>query len=85
MVKLSVYIIALVWGLQASPKAFAQQEEEENVAEFYRNKRLTFITGYTAGGSFDLITRLTARHLAKYVPGQPSSLVQNMRRLFLTY
>jgi tripartite-type tricarboxylate transporter receptor subunit TctC len=76
MAQLSLLVIALIWVLQASPKAFAQQEE--NVSEFYRNKRLTFITGYTAGGSFDLITRLVARHLVKHVPGQPSSIVQNM-------
>ena len=76
MFKLSVLVIALIWGLQASPKAFAQPQE--NVSEFYRSKRLTFITGYTAGGSFDLITRLVARHLVKFLPGQPSSLVQNM-------
>ena len=76
MFKLSVLVMALIWGLQASPKAFAQPQE--NVSEFYRSKRLTFITGYTAGGSFDLITRLVARHLVKFLPGQPSSLVQNM-------
>jgi tripartite-type tricarboxylate transporter receptor subunit TctC len=71
-----MWVILLIWGLQASPKAFAQPHE--SVAEFYRNKRLTFITGYTAGGSFDLITRLVARHLVKHVPGQPATLVQNM-------
>ena len=76
MLKLGVLLVALIGGLQATPKVFAQPQD--NVSEFYRSKRLTFITGYTAGGSFDLITRLTARHLVKYVPGQPSSLVQNM-------
>ena len=76
MLKLGVLVIALSWALQASPKAFAQPQD--NVAEFYKTKRLTFITGYTAGGSFDLITRLVARHLVKYLPGQPASLVQNM-------
>jgi tripartite-type tricarboxylate transporter receptor subunit TctC len=76
MAKISALVFALIWGLQASPESFAQPEE--NLAEFYKSKRLTFITGYTAAGSFDLITRLVARHLVKYVPGQPSSLVQNM-------
>ena len=76
MVRLSVLVITLIGVLQASPKAIAQSEE--NVSEFYKGKRLTFITGYTAGGSFDLITRLVARHVVKYVPGQPSSFVQNM-------
>ena len=59
MVRLSVLVITLIGVLQASPKAIAQSEE--NVSEFYKGKRLTFITGYTAGGLFDLITRLVAR------------------------
>jgi tripartite-type tricarboxylate transporter receptor subunit TctC len=71
-------IIALftVFLLQPALNAFAQSEK--SVAEFYRNNRLIFITGYSAGGSFDLITRLIVRHITKYIPGNPSIIVQNI-------
>jgi tripartite-type tricarboxylate transporter receptor subunit TctC len=76
MFKLIVVLMVFIWAADPSRGAYAQPGE--NVADFYKGKRLTFITGYTAGGSFDLITRLIARYLVKYVPGQPSALVQNM-------
>ncbi len=46
--------------------------------DFYRDKTLTFIVGYSAGGSFDTYTRLIARHFAKHLPGHPAAIVQNM-------
>ena len=45
---------------------------------FYGGKTLRFIVGYSPGGATDLYTRLIARHLGKYVPGNPTVLVQNM-------
>lgn len=45
---------------------------------FYEDKRINFVVGYSPGGIFDTYTRLIARHFAKYVPGNPSVIVQNM-------
>src|SRR5919106_626579 len=36
--------------------------------EFYKDKTIRFIVGYSAGGSFDLYTRTIARHFSKHVP-----------------
>lgn len=46
--------------------------------EFFKDKVLTFIVGYSAGGSFDLYTRTIARHFGKRVPGNPTVIVENM-------
>jgi tripartite-type tricarboxylate transporter receptor subunit TctC len=46
--------------------------------EFYKDKTIRFIVGYSAGGSFDLYTRTIARHFSKHVPGQPATVVENM-------
>lgn len=46
--------------------------------EFYKDKMITFIVGYSPGGTYDQYTRLIARYIGKYVPGQPSAIVQNM-------
>jgi tripartite-type tricarboxylate transporter receptor subunit TctC len=49
-----------------------------SVEEFYKGKTIHFIVGAAAGGGYDTYTRLIARYFAKYVPGNPSTVVQNM-------
>lgn len=46
--------------------------------EFYKGKTLRFIVGYNPGGGYDTYTRVIARHISKYIPGNPTPLVQNM-------
>jgi tripartite-type tricarboxylate transporter receptor subunit TctC len=46
--------------------------------EFYKDKSIKFIVGYSPGGLFDTFTRLTARHFNKHVPGKPTVIVDNM-------
>ena len=36
------------------------------------------IVGTAAGGGFDTYSRMLARHLGKYLPGNPNTIVQNM-------
>jgi len=49
-----------------------------SVEEFYKGKTIHFVVGGSAGGGYDTYTRLIARHFAQYVPGKPSTVVQNM-------
>jgi tripartite-type tricarboxylate transporter receptor subunit TctC len=46
--------------------------------DFYKDKTIRFVVGYSAGGSFDLYTRVIARHFSKHVPGNPTTIVENM-------
>ena len=46
--------------------------------DFYRGKQVRFITGYSAGGLFDIATRIFARHVGKFIPGNPNLWVDNM-------
>lgn len=55
-------------GLAASPAA----------AQFYKDKTVTVVVGYTAGGGADVFGRLLARHLGDHLPGKPNVIVQNM-------
>ena len=49
-----------------------------SVEEFYKGKAIQFIVGGSAGGGYDTYTRLIARYFSQYVPGKPSTVVQNM-------
>ncbi len=52
--------------------------DEKAVADFYRSKTVRIIVGFSAGGGYDQYSRLIARHLAKYIPGNPAVIVENM-------
>ena len=51
---------------------------QDAAADFYRSRQVNLIVGYGPGGGYDIVARLVARHLARYVPGNPSIVVQNM-------
>src|ERR1700733_4667631 len=46
--------------------------------DFYKNKQLRLIAGFPAGNDYDLGARLLVKYLPKYIPGQPTIIVQNM-------
>jgi tripartite-type tricarboxylate transporter receptor subunit TctC len=48
------------------------------VEDFYRGKQVRFIIASATGGDYDQWSRLIARHLGKYVPGNPTIVPQNM-------
>jgi len=57
--------------------AFAGSARADSVADFYRGKTVTLVIGYSVGGGYDLYGRLLARHIGKYIPGQPNVVAQN--------
>ena len=46
--------------------------------DFYRGKVIRIIVGFSAGGGFDTFARTVARYMGKYIPGNPSIIVDNM-------
>lgn len=47
-------------------------------APFYEGKAIRVIVGTSPGGGYDTYTRLIARHFSKYIPGNPTIIVDNM-------
>ena len=45
---------------------------------FYKGKTIRIIVGFSAGGGYDTYARVIARHLGKYIPGNPDVIVENM-------
>lgn len=63
-------VMALVGG--------ALEARADAVEDFYKGKRITIIVPSATGGSYDLYARVLARHYGRYIPGNPSFIVQNM-------
>src|SRR5688500_16853387 len=50
----------------------------QSPAEFFKDKTVTFYVGLSAGGGYDVNARLVAKHIGKYIPGNPQVIVRNM-------
>src|SRR5262249_29731571 len=48
------------------------------VENFYKGKQINLIVGSGPGGGYAVVARLLARHLGRYVAGNPNIVVQNM-------
>ena len=68
--RVGLCLFALVFGVRG---ALAQ-----SAADFYAGKTITMYVGLTPGGGYDQNARLVARHLGKYIPGNPTVIVRNM-------
>jgi tripartite-type tricarboxylate transporter receptor subunit TctC len=65
-------------GVSFAGQAPGAGYDEKKVADFYRGKTVRIIVGFSAGGGYDQYSRLIARHLSKYIPGNPGIVVENM-------
>jgi tripartite-type tricarboxylate transporter receptor subunit TctC len=50
----------------------------QSVADFYRGKNVAVAIAFSPGGGYDLYARTLARHMGKYIPGNPVLVPQNM-------
>jgi tripartite-type tricarboxylate transporter receptor subunit TctC len=46
--------------------------------DFFAGKTVTLVVGYQAGSLYDTNARFVARHLARFIPGNPTVVVRNM-------
>jgi tripartite-type tricarboxylate transporter receptor subunit TctC len=50
----------------------------QDPAAFYRGKTMRIVVGFSSGGGYDVYARVLARHIGRYIPGNPVVVVQNM-------
>ncbi|MFM1814170.1 MAG: hypothetical protein RLZ98_865 [Pseudomonadota bacterium] len=50
----------------------------DEVADFYKGKRLKVMVGYGPGGTYDLYGRTLAKYIVEHVPGKPTYVTMNM-------
>jgi tripartite-type tricarboxylate transporter receptor subunit TctC len=67
-------VLVLAMGALALRAPAAAQTAEE----FYKGRQVRFIVGTAAGQDYDSWARLLARHLPRFLPGNPTFVVENM-------
>jgi tripartite-type tricarboxylate transporter receptor subunit TctC len=65
-------IAAVIWLALLGNGALATTHE------FYNGKAVRIVVGYAPGGGYDFYARVIARHIGKHIPGNPTSIVENM-------
>ena len=55
-----------------------QTSSAEQVADFYRGKKITMYVGSSTGGGTDIYGRLIARFIGNHIPGNPQVIVANV-------
>jgi tripartite-type tricarboxylate transporter receptor subunit TctC len=66
-----LFTAALSLGVTAPARA-------DDVADFYRGKRISLVIGYGTGGGDDLYARMLGRFMGDHIPGKPTIIAQNM-------
>jgi tripartite-type tricarboxylate transporter receptor subunit TctC len=52
--------------------------QAQTADEFYKGKQIRFIVGTAAGQDYDSWSRLIGRHMPRFLPGNPTIIVENM-------
>ncbi len=67
--------LTLLCGFAAS--AAVDPANAQSAVQFYKGRQITMIVGTAPGGINDISARFVARYLGKYIPGNPTIVVEN--------
>jgi tripartite-type tricarboxylate transporter receptor subunit TctC len=57
---------------------FSRGVGAQSADDFYRNRHVDLIVATTAGGGYDVMARIFARHMPRFVSGTPNIVVRNL-------
>lgn len=58
--------------------ATAGAAHAQTAEEFYKGKTVTILIGFPPGGGYDANARMLARHMGRFIPGNPTVVASNM-------
>ncbi|MBM4261638.1 MAG: hypothetical protein FJ145_09430 [Deltaproteobacteria bacterium] len=64
-------VLAILFSLTQAAQLNAQ-------TSFFEGKTIRIVVGLPAGDAYDLYPRMLANYMGKYIPGNPTIMVQNM-------
>jgi tripartite-type tricarboxylate transporter receptor subunit TctC len=65
-------LLTAALGLASAPCA-----AQDAVADFYRGKQISVMVGFSPGGSSSLYAQALTRHMGRFLPGNPSLIMQH--------
>ncbi|MEA2976808.1 MAG: hypothetical protein QOF19_2328 [Alphaproteobacteria bacterium] len=72
-----------LWGggaaLLGLAMAAMQPAAAQSVEQFYKGRNVTLFVASAPGGVNDLVGRLVAKHMGRFIPGEPTIVVQNLQ------
>lgn len=68
----------ITWSVVVLMAAIFSGSPGQAQASFFEGKTIRLLVGFTPGGSYDLWARVIATQMGKYIPGNPTLVVQNM-------
>jgi tripartite-type tricarboxylate transporter receptor subunit TctC len=74
MRKLFVSVVTVAIGFSFAIASFVSAASDE----FFKGKVIRIVVGFSAGGGFDTYARAVSRYMGKYIPGNPTIVVENM-------
>ncbi|MGH6629388.1 MAG: hypothetical protein ACREB3_06625, partial [Burkholderiales bacterium] len=70
----SLFLAALFFPVRV---AFAADQGPAGADSFYAGKTIKILVGFRPGAAYDLYARLVARHMGRYISGNPAVVVEN--------
>ena len=71
-----ILAVLLLGEASAQPETAEKTASEKAVGDFYRGKTIRVVIGSGAGGTYDIYSRLMAKHMPRFIPGPPVMIVQ---------
>jgi len=80
--RVTVRFVALrrLWARTLVLSIFALCSSSAAAADdsFFKGKTIRIVVGFSPGGGYDVYARVIARHMGKFIPGNPAIIVENM-------
>ncbi len=71
-------VFPAIFGLILASTSLNGTAIADPIADFYRDQTITLLVGSNTGGGYDAYARPTARHLGRFIPGEPNIVIKYM-------
>ena len=70
--------LKIAWAVALAFATSMQAASAQDVERFYAGRKLSVMIGHEVGTGFDLYGRVLARHMGRFIPGNPTLVPENM-------
>jgi tripartite-type tricarboxylate transporter receptor subunit TctC len=78
LLAIGTWVTAAVIGLAACGGTVAGSATTKPADNYFAGKTITLVAGSSAGGGTDTVNRVIARHIGRFITGNPTVIVENV-------